>query len=222
MTNTKKYFIVGFASFFSVLFGNVAKIFEKPLYGNVYYGQLNEAFFYAINTIILLILFYIIKTVLVKKLDVTYEKVEGELPYKVSTIMLVTTIICILIVSAFIGFEVKIAYDLGEGFTGTELVAQGVKIIFYAVLMMHTVVMIENFQYGLENIINFKNETLKKHVPLGGILTMLTLGTYSVLMGITTLPLIYFLLHLVYGWLYLIANRSFGKSYVPSIFIYLL
>ena len=92
---------------------------------------------------------------------------------------------------------------------------------YYSMLMLFVMSMIENFQYGLEGLIPIKNEKLNKFFPVGGIATMLTYGIYQLVMGLTTLSVLYFLLITVYGILYLIVERSFIKSYFSSLLIFL-
>ncbi len=215
-----KYVILAFASFLCIIFANVALLF-KPLYTKVYYGQADPIFYYGISSVVLIILYIIFKTVVVKKTNVSYDKNNDMLPIRNVMTIYLSSIVIILIISAIIGWNVKPFYDLGENFTGFQLIIHAVKLIYFSILLLFVVLMIENFQYGLEGIFKFKNPILNSYFPVGGIATMLTYGIYQIVMDLSTLTVIYFILISIYGIVYLLAERSFSKTYLTSLLIFL-
>ena len=50
---------------------------------------------------------------------------------------------------------------------------------------------------------------------------MLTLGVYDLIAGNNNLGITYFVHNVVYGWIYLLADRSILKSKLLIMFIYL-
>ncbi len=209
--------IVALAYFISIPISNIVLVF-KPLYNKVYYGQSNDIFYYVLSMIVLALFMILIELCLKKKLNVLYEK-KKEISYRNTIIVFLITFITIFIISAIIRFHVKPFYDLGNNTTGFSIIIKAVEILYLIMLAAYVVKIIESFQYALDDIIPFKNPNINKYFPYGGICAMLTFGVYALIMGIFTLPVLFFFLILLYGEIYLLAERSFLKSFASILLI---
>ncbi len=219
--DSSKYILMSFLYFIGIIASNLAILFE-PIYEKIKYGKYNTFLFNLISALFLVIFLIIIKLVTYKVMHLKYEKSEQkELSMKRLALIYGLTLATIFFISAIIGFEIKILYDLGESFIGYDLIVLLSKLIYCGVVLVFVINMIENFQYGLEMLIPIKNEKLKTYLPLGGIATMICYGTYAWIIGFNTLAFLYFLLNSLYGFIYLLCNRSKKKSYIAMLLIYL-
>lgn len=215
-----KYLIVGIISFLCIPASMVGTLFQ-PLYNKVNYGQINDYFKYVSGIVFLIIAFLVIQLGIKKKLHMTYEKDTSPLPLKNTIIVFFLTFGIIFAISAYLGFEVKIFHDLGKNANAFKLGKHATKCGYYAFIGLFITLMIENFQYALDGTFKSKR-VLMSYLPLGGLVTMLTYGTYALCMGIGTLKILYFFLVLVYGEIYLLTNRSFTKTCACIMLIILL
>ena len=215
-----KYIGLGLAYFMCVIFSNIAVIF-KPLYKKFKYGKYNQMFFYLIASIILIVCFLLIRLLVVKKLRVDYDKDKSELDVKRLGIVYGLVVLTILIISAIIGWEIRFLNDLGSNFGGNELMDQLVKTLYALIALFVVTNIIENFEYGFEGLIKFKNINMQKFFPTGGIVTMILYGSYELIIGFNHLPILYFFIIGLYGFIYLLCNRSISKTYIANLFIYL-
>lgn len=215
-----KYLIVGVISFLCIPSSFIATIFQ-PLYNRVNYGQINDYFKYGIGIVFLLIAFLVIQLVIKKKLHMTYERDTSPLSLKKTIIVFFLTFGIIFAISAYLGFEVKIFHDLGKNANAFKLGKHATKCGYYAIVGLFITLMIENFQYAFDGAIKSKRKIIN-YIPLGGLCTMLTYGTYALCMGFGTMKILFFFLILVYGEIYLLTNRSFLKTCACVMLIILL
>lgn len=216
-----KYMIVGFISFLCIPASMLSVIF-KPLYNKVYYGQSNDLFKYGIALVLSIIFFILIQTVLKKKINISYNKPKEVLPLWKEILVFVITFGIIFGISAYLGFNVKIFYDLGKSTTGLLIICMAVRSVYYVFMCLFIVLIIENFQYALEGLIHFKNPKINDYLPFGGICALVLYGTYALIADIGTLKILFFFLILVYGEIYLLTNRNFVKTYGAVALIFLL
>ena len=207
--DTIKYIIFGVSCLLILLMGELA-VFFKPLYDWIYYGTLNAMFHDIIRALIMGV--GIVAMVLISKKVLGYNplrsKVESrkeELPIKnlIALTLIVTSVIALL--SGIVGWQVKILADLGERYTGMQVGLAAVAWACSCVRILVAVMMINYFQEGMEKSIS------NRHIPWGGLLLLITFGVYELVMGFTTLPLIYLLLTVVYGEVYLLVCLSFSE-----------
>ncbi len=215
-----KYAIAGLILFLSLPISNIAYVF-KPLYKRVYYGQSNIMFYYGIASAVMFIIYCLVKFLYCKKLNIVFKKDKTPLSTKMVIIIFAITFAVVFIISAILGFHVKPFYDLGNNTTGFKLYVQGVRHIYYGFLIWQIVNMIQFFQYALDDIIPFKNMKINKYIPYGGIVTMLTYGTYAWITGIGTLHALFFFMILVYGELYLLSKRNLLSTFASTAIIFI-
>lgn len=139
-----------------------------------------------------------------------------ELPIKRVIFISIIIMVCILVISAQIGFQVKPFYDLGEKFTGYELMNNLGKFIRNFAKCMWITIMLRFAQEFCEQVLNKE----KSKLIFGGIILMLTLGVYDIIMGMNNLPVTYLFLNLVFGWIYLLTERNMSKAYLLILFVF--
>ena len=122
-----------------------------------------------------------------------------------------------LIVSACINWKVKIVYALGVKVTTVGLVCNVCEILAYAVRMVLMIMFIVSIQKGCELI--FKSKYI---IPYGAILAFLTFGLIDFFVLAMDLRVFYLIASLLYGVIYLIADRKFATTWVLCYLIYLL
>lgn len=142
-----------------------------------------------------------------------------ELPYRRMAVILLVVVACILAISAQIRFNVKPFYDLGEKFNGYELTNHLGIFLRNIIKCMWLVIMIKAMQNFVEQCAPEKKILSK--IPAAGVILMLTVGVYDLVISANNLPLTYFFLYLVYGWLYLLTDRNMIKTYLLVMFIFL-
>ena len=125
--------------------------------------------------------------------------------------------VCIIIISAGIGFQVKPFYDLGEKFNGYDLF-NNLGIFLRNAVKCFLIVILAKASQDLVEFVLKKDRVV---FPWCGIVLMLTMGVYDVIMGMNNLAIIYMLLYVVYGWLYILVEKNAIKSYLLITFIFL-
>ena len=122
-----------------------------------------------------------------------------------------------LIISASIGWKVKIVHVLGERVTLMGLLGNASEMLAYAVRMVLIVMFIASVQKGCDLI--FKT---KYTIPFGGIVALCTFGLIDFFALGVDLRAFYLLVSLLYGVIYLVAGKKFAVTWVLCYLIYLL
>lgn len=218
--DTIKYILFGVSCLFILLLGELSILF-KPMYDWIYYGTLNSMFDDIIKAIIMII--GVITMVIVSKKILGYNPLRSkeysrkeELPIKNLIVLTLIVTSAIALISSFVGWQVKILADLGERYTGVQVGLAAVGWACASVRVLVALMMINYFQEGMEKSIN------NKYISWGGLLLLVTFGLYELVMGLTTLPVIYLLLTVVYGEIYLLTHKNTWKSFLLIYVIYLL
>ena len=131
--------------------------------------------------------------------------------------LFVLTILPMLIISACINWKVKIVYALGIRVTTVGLACNVCEILSYAVRMILMVMFIASIQKGFECI--FKTKYI---IPYGAIFAFLTFGLIDFFALGMDLRAFYLIVSLLYGVIYLVADRRFSITWVLCYLIYLL
>lgn len=214
------YFILAIVCIGCIYSAKLSNLF-LPLFSKVYYGNLNGLFLSITSIIIWIFEIFGIDLFCRKKLD--YQPINDKdknIP-SISLlrifIIFILTFIPILIISAMLGWELKIVDDFGEKIESVTLsvVASGyVASLFKMVLMILT---IRFFQIGMSKIIKTKVE-----LPWGGLLLMLTFGLIEFFVTGGKFAWMYLIFNLIFGIIYLVANKRFSTTYWVSYILYLL
>ena len=202
------------------LYSNVlAKVFV-PIFDNIYYGNLVNMFVGLTSAAIWGVEAVIIAFVC-RKLDIkifTPKEQKGkELQTWQVILLFVLTILPMFIISAYLNFKLKIVYALGVRVTTMTLIGNVAEIIAYATRMVLMIMFIACVQNGFELI--FKTKYI---IPFGAIFAFLTFGLIDFLVLSMDLRAFYLCVSLLYGVIYLVANKKFEVTWILCYLIYLL
>ena len=214
-----KYFLLSGILLICIYSNVIAKVFN-PIFDNIYYGNLTKMFEAVISAIIWGVEIGIIAFVY-KKLNLQIftdkEKKKAELQTWQIILLFIITLLPMLIISASIGWKVKIVYALGERVTLIGLLCNACEILAYAVRMVLMIMFIVSIQKGFETI--FKTKYL---IPYGAIFAFLTFGIIDFFLLTMDLRIFYLIVSLLYGIIYLVADRRFCITWILCYLIYLL
>lgn len=203
---------------FIVFSGMIAKMIS-PFFDFAGYGAMRAFFDELFTSLIWLVGIIAMFIVFLKKYKyniLSDKDTRGEmLPLKRIIFIGVIVSACVLIISAQIGFQVKPFYDLGEKFDGYDMFNNLGIFMRNAVKCIWIVIMIKASHNLVETVL--KKEKFK--YPVCGIVLMLTVGIYDLIMGVNNLPVTYFLLYIVYGWLYLLVEKNSMKAFLLILFV---
>ncbi len=191
-----------------------------PMFDYVSYGAMRWWFTELITCVLLTLEIVIIAIVCKKQWNVNVlmnSDTHGkELPGKNLAILAILSIASILIISAQIGFEVKPFHDMGVKITGYEFMGN-IGTLFRNAIKCGFIVLMMRCAQKIAEILIGKG---RSRFIWGGVILLLTVGVYDLLIGANTLPLTYFLLNLLFGWVYLLTERSISKTYLFVLLIY--
>lgn len=217
--NCIKYFILAGVILLCLYSSGLAELFV-PIFDNIYYGNLVDMFVAITSAIIWGIEIGVIIFVC-KKLNIeifTPKENKGkELQTWKVILLFVLTIVPMLIVSACINWKVKIVYALGVKVTTVGLACNACEILAYAVRMVLMIMFIVSIQKGFDLIIK-----TKYIIPYGAIFAFLTFGLIDFFVLSLDLRAFYLIASLLYGVVYLIADKKFSITWVLCYLIYLL
>lgn len=217
--NCIKYFALASIVLLCLYSNGLADLFI-PIFDNIYYGNLVDMFVAIVSAIIWgleigLIVFAC------KKLNIQIftpkDKKGKEMQTWQVILLFVLTILPMLIISACINWKVKIVYALGVKVTTVGLACNVCEILAYAVRMVLMIMFIASVQKGFECI--FKTKYI---IPYGAILAFLTFGLIDFFVLAMDLRAFYLIASLLYGIIYLVADKRFRTTWILSYLIYLL
>lgn len=199
----------------------------RPLFRNVYYGNLTTVYF-MIFCASFWVPFILAAFFLIKK----YVKVnlfimgKGEIPFKRSLIIYAIAFITIFIISASLGFELKVVKELGKKVTKVKVITNGVTYGYNAIKLILATFIIELIQEAGELLWGDKHK-YAKYVPYGGITLALTFGFAEVIVAYalktaSVFTWVNIVFYLIYGVLYLLSNKRFTITYFVSLIIFIL
>lgn len=202
------------------LYSNVLGQVFVPLFDNIYYGNLVKMFLGITSAIIWGV--EVVAIIFVcKKLNIqifTPKEQKGkELQTWQVILLFVLTILPMLVISAFLNFKVKIVYGLGIKVTTMGLAGNVAELCAYGVRMILMVMFIASIQKGFEMI--FKTKYI---IPYGAIFAFLTFGLIDFFVLGMDLRAFYLIVTLLYGVIYLVANKKFEVTWLLCYLIYLL
>lgn len=191
-----------------------------PLFSQIHKGDLNQLIVVVIKivlytTILISAIYYS-----TKKMKLPLNNDKTELSLKRLILIYVIAILAVVVISATLGFKVKLAVDMGENITGPILVTNILTFILRIIRMGLICLIIKHAQLFLETIINKPWAT---KLPLGGLISMVLMGIPILFFdGINGLNILLLFYHVLYGELYLLTNKHYTKTFVVCFFIELL
>ena len=197
----------------------LAKIFN-PIFDDIYYGNLVKMFEAIVSAII-----WSVELVLIvfacRKLDIGIFTSKDTKLKEMSTwrviLLFALTILPMIVISACLNWKVKIVYALGVRVTTVGLVCNVCEILAYAVRMILMIMFIACIQNGFEMI--FKTKYI---IPYGAVLAFLTFGLIDFFVLAMDLRVFYLVVSLLYGIIYVLAEKRFLPTWVMCYLIYLL
>ena len=214
-----KYFCLAGAILLCLYSNAFAQVFV-PLFDNIYYGNLVNMFVGLTSALIWGVEVAVIIFVC-KKLNIqifTPKEQKGkELQTWQVILLYMLTILPMLIISACLNFKLKIVYALGVRVTTMGLAGNVAELLAYAVRMVLMLMFIACIQKGFEMI--FKTKYI---IPYGAIFAFLTFGLIDFFVLGMDLRAFYLIVSLLYGVIYLVANKKFALTWLLCYLIYLL
>lgn len=214
-----KYFIVSLIILIC-LYTNVVAKFFTPIFDNIYYGNLVNMFKAVVSAVIWGIEVGVIAFVCKKKHVLCFSSSETKgknlKTWKV-ILLFVLTILPMLIISAVLGFKLKIVYSLGVRVTIVGLLCNVCEMLAYAVRMVLMIMFIACIQKGFEKIIK-----TKLTIPYGAIFAFLTFGLIDFFFFKVELAVFYLVASFVYGIIYIVTEKKFCLTWLLCYLIYLL
>lgn len=214
-----KYFCLAGVILLCLYSNALAQVFV-PLFDNIYYGNLVNMFV-GITSAVVWGVEAIIIAIICKKFNINIftdkEQKDKELPTWQVILLFVLTILPMFIISACLNFKLKIVYALGVKVTSMTLIGNVAELIAYATRMVLMVMFIACIQKGFEMI--FKTKYI---IPYGAIFAFLTFGLIDFFVLGVDLRAFYLIVSLLYGVIYLVANKKFAVTWVLCYLIYLL
>ncbi len=223
MTITKnkqciKYFILAGIVLLCLYSSKLADLFI-PIFDNIYYGNLVNMFVAIVSAIIWGIeiggILFACKKFGIEIFAKTEDK--KELPLMRVIVLFILTILPMIIVSACIGWKVKIVYALGVKVTTVGLACNVCEILAYAVRMVLMIMFIVCIQKGFEMLIQSKYV-----IPYGAIFALITFGLIDFFVLNMDLRAFYLVVSFLYGIIYLLSGRKFSTTWILCYLIYLL
>lgn len=214
-----KYFVLA-GVILLCLYSNVLANVFIPIFDDIYYGNLVDMFVAIVSAIIWgvevgLIIFACKKFGI--EVFTAKEKKGKEMQTWQVILLFVLTLLPMIIISACINWKVKIVYALGVRVTTVGLACNVCEILAYAVRMILMVMFISCIQKGFELI--FKTKYI---IPYGAIFAFLTFGLIDFFVLSMDLRAFYLVVSLLYGIIYLVADKRFLPTWVLCYLIYLL
>lgn len=196
-----------------------------PLFDKIYYGNLTTIFFYACNVIFWIPFIAVLYKQIKKHTGYkVFRRSRTELSLKRSLIIYACALVPIFIVSAALGFEIKVVFELGKKVTGMQLTTNAVMYVHGAVKLIITVIIIQLVQEAAELLYKGKYSA---YIPFGGIAACLICGFTDVIVAygtnlFTMFAWLYVAFTLLYGVIYLLSKKNFFVTYFVSLIIYIL
>lgn len=212
-----KYFLIAGVILMCLYSSVISKVFI-PLFDNVYYGNLVKLFLSISNAVIWGVEMAII-IVVCKKIGVKIfaPKSETERPFWRVIAVFVMAVVPMFVISACVGWKVKIVYSLGLHITSVGLACNAAEIGAYIIRMGLMVMFISCVQSGFELLIKSKVV-----IPWGAIFAFLTFGLIDFFVFAVDLRVFYLLMSFWYGLVYLFADRKIALTWMVCYLIYLL
>ncbi len=219
-----KYIIFAAIALAGMYFVQIFHVFA-PLFDKIYYGNLTTIFFYACN-VIFWIPFIVVLYKQIKKHTgyKVFRRNREEVSLKRSLIIYACALVPIFIVSAALGFEIKVVFELGKKVTGMQLTTNAIMYVHGAVKLILTVIIIELVQEAAQLLYKGK---YSEYIPFGGIAACLICGFTDVIVAygtglFTMFAWLYVAFNLLYGVIYLLSKKNFFVTYFVSLIIYIL
>lgn len=195
--------------------------FTKPLFDKIYYGYLTPMIIDLLRIIIYFIIFFLFSNYANKHFSkIEYTKIK-DISTKRIAILYGITILTIFIVTAILGFRLKLVVDLGENIGMIYLYNNLAKILAGVTRMLISFLLIRYTEELFKDILNAK---ALKYLPAGGIISMLTIGLFEFIITPKKafIDVLFMLFHILYGYIYILSYNNKAICLTIMMFIRLL
>lgn len=195
--------------------------FTKPLFDKIYYGYLTPMIIDLLRIIIYFIIFFLFSNYANKHFSkIEYTKIK-DISTKRIAILYGITILTIFIVTAILGFRLKLVVDLGENIGMIYLYNNLAKILAGVTRMLISFLLIRYTEELFKDILNAK---VLKYLPAGGIISMLTIGLFEFIITPKKafIDVLFMLFHILYGYIYKLSYNNKAICLTIMMFIRLL
>lgn len=213
-----RYFFAAGILLLGVYLSELFRLLKRPLFSKIYYGNLNTTFF-ALSAAAYIFLFILLFHRQVKKRLRTspFVKHPAPLPLSRKGILYLLTVLPILLTAVMLDFRFKLIYELGERITGMSLLGNAVSYFLAAAKLFGVVYLIFLIEQGCDMLF-----TARPPIPIGGAAALLTFGVCELIFTGSAFGVLYALLFLYDGILYLISGRRFGVTFSLALILYIL
>ncbi|MGM9553636.1 MAG: hypothetical protein ACI3V2_04970 [Faecousia sp.] len=213
-----RYFFAAGVLLLGVYFSELFRLLKKPLFSKVYYGNLNTTFFALSAAAYIFLFILVLHRQIKKRLHVSpFQKHPEPLSLSRKGILYLLTVLPILLTAAMLNFRFKLIYELGERITGMSLLGNAVSYFLAAAKLFSAVYLIFLIEHGCDILFSSRPP-----VPLGGAAALLTFGVLELVFTGSAFGVLYALLFLYDGILYLISGRRFGITFALALILYIL
>lgn len=219
------YLIFAAAIVFCVYIVQFLHFMEKPLFSRIYYGNLPKLMYNACSIVVWVPMLVGIHLLLKKYTGrKAFHRSKHEISLKRILLLYACTLVPIFIVSAALGFKLKIVYELGSRITGVQAWSNASAYLYGGVKLLFFVIFIELVQETGELLYQGKYTSF---IPWGGIAAMLIFGFGDVIVAYASgagilFAWLYLAFDLVYGVIFLVSNRSYYVTFILSLIIFIL
>ena len=202
--------------------------FLEPLFSDVHQGNFTSMFFYVFN-VAFWIPAIIALSFCIKKFTGynVFHKGTSELSLRRSLIIYAMVAVPIFIVSAVLGFNLKVVIELGTDLSAAQVATNGVMYVHGAVKLVLAIMIIELVQEAFGKLIKLKFK-YAEYIPWGGIVLALTFGFLEVIVTShtafipNTFMWLYLGFDLLYGIIYVVAKKNAFVAYFTSLILFIL
>ena len=186
--------------------------FTKPLFDRIYYGYLTPMIIDALRIIIYFLIFFLSTNYANKHFSkIEYTKIK-DMSTKRIGILYGITILTIFIVTAILGFRLKLVVDLGENIGMIYLYNNLAKIVAGVVRMLISFLIIRYTEELLKNVLSAK---MLKYLPAG-------LFEFIITPKKAFIDVLFMLFHILYGYIYKLSYNNKTICLTIMMFIRLL
>ena len=201
--------------FISIFVGYVA-VFFNPLFKNIYYGHITYVFESLIKIIIYILEIVLLDTIYKKIYKEEIKKEKKELPIKKTITLYFITIFFITLISILSGWQLKPLSDLGDKYTILKIYD---KLCDVAILSFEIYIMMKIFvHFDKFYSSNFKSF---KYFTFSIFLVLLTYGIYRLILDFSIYQFVFIPFIVLLGFIYPYTEKSFWKTYLIALLVFL-
>jgi len=210
--------LFAFIYFFSIFTGYLGYLFT-PLFENIYYGHIVYILKMVARGLICIIVSVILHFIYKKTNKEEIIKIEkNNLTLKRTSILYAITVVFITIISIMAGWQLKPLSDIGsETYTIIRIYEMLCDI---GVLMIEIYMMLRAYQC-FDRFYSANNYKSYKYFTFSIIFVLLTFTVYRLIINMSLYQLIFVPFTALLGFIYPYTNKSFAKTYLITILVFL-